>query len=130
MDKKIIGKKIVVGIIIFILTFSVLTTAMNSSLQYTGGNVAESNHTLFQGLFRLALEIILCYFLFRKHTWAKWIIVVLFGLGSIGSILIGISTLGQSLILSTVMLVIGIVYLICVSLLLFNSFIKSYMLKD
>ena len=130
MDEKTIGKRLIIGIIVFLLGLDTLLAVIFSSLYYAMGNILESNHEILQGIFRLILGALFSFFLYKKHKWAKWALVGLFIISGISLLIAGVIYFEQLLALSIIIAVLGILNLLCAGLLLFNSSVKAYMRKD
>lgn len=98
------GKKILLAMIITVLLISVLTTSMNFILYTTNGYREVAVTKLFQGGLRLILTMILCYFLYQGHRWAKGVSSILFFISGVFSLVILVKVFHLGLLL------IGIIY--------------------
>ncbi len=121
MDIKLKGKKIVIGIITLILLIDITTIASTILLYAIGGDIGFATQKLGTGLVRLLLEIGISYNLYKGHTWAKWILVVLFSLGGLLSLFLAL------IAFSILMLLLGIAYISMSVTLVVSKPVKEFM---
>ncbi len=69
-----IGKNIVIGIVIGIITLHVITIAI---MYHYSGNTIEANDILVKGALKIFVNLILLYFFYRWYRIAKRILVIL-----------------------------------------------------
>lgn len=81
------GKKLLIAAIVVSLLISFAGTALNSSLLYVSGKPNEATFKLAQGAFRFILECLLFLFIYKGHRWARIVALVLFGIGTLISLI-------------------------------------------
>jgi hypothetical protein len=82
MDLVLKGKKMVIGIIILVLIGDIIFTLFGASL-LTYSSIDSARKLLVQGAFRVILEIILSYLLYKGNILAKWLLSSLLFLQSL-----------------------------------------------
>lgn len=81
------GRKIVIALIVIILLIDIIVGASVSSFYAENGTMDMASYKLSQGIIRFILTALLMFFLYKGHSLAKWLSVVLFGLAGLGSLI-------------------------------------------
>ncbi len=100
------GKKLVTSIIILILLIDIFTIAITSSINAVNGMMSDATYKIIQGIFRLVLEGLILFFLYKGHKWAKWLMSILLFIGGLFSIITFITSF------SIIILSMGLVYIV------------------
>lgn len=122
MNDYLIGKKqvaIICGLVLGVELFTILLT----NLLGPGGDLIQ------QGI-RLALTMVLCYFLYRGKKWAKVIVIILFGLATVLTGIAGISMILVNLLGGLFLLLYTAVYCYCIVMLLRSAKIAEYFRQE
>lgn len=114
MDSVKKGRKLLIFIITTILLIDIITIAVTTSIIAVNGGMDYASFKLLQGIFRFLLTCLLLFFLYRGHSWAKWIISILLMISGVLSIL---SFFG---VVNIFILLLGIIYTM-ISLVLIKS---------
>ena len=111
------GERIVLYIVVATLSISAAVIAWTT--------LATGPEKLPVQLVRFALTVLLCVFLFRGASSARWIAIVLFALGGLGATVGGFAILRESAF-GLLLLAMGAAYLMNFALLAFNSSVKAH----
>lgn len=115
------GKMLVLIIIAAVIGVSLINSVVTSTL-LPNQPVSE---TVKDGI-RLALTLLLCYFLYQGHGWAKWVTGVLIGLGGFLAIPGALLVIRYSLLGALWLLMMAAIYLTASWILLRSSEIKAF----
>ena len=114
------GQRIVIAVILAIVGLSLLTIVSFTSFRGT--------ERLPQQIVRFLLTIALCYFLYRGANWARWVTVVLCGLGGPAAVLSGVALLPLGFP-GVLLIAMGLTYIVCAGILLFAPSVRVYFTK-
>ncbi|OPX42130.1 hypothetical protein CLHUN_40360 [Ruminiclostridium hungatei] len=115
------GKKLVTSIIILILLIDIFTIAITSSIYAVSGMMSDATYKIMQGIFRLLLEGLILFFLYKGHKWAKWLMIVLLFIGGLFSLITFITSF------SIIILLMGIVYIVIGIILTTSKSVKLFL---
>ncbi len=119
MDENIArGKNTLIGIIAAVLGISLLSTIVTIITNGFSGFATD--------IIRFGLSCLLCFFLYKGQTWAKWVMVVLYLLAGVLG-LIGALSIIVSFVLGITSLALGIIYGGSAILLLTSKDIKAFL---
>jgi hypothetical protein len=121
MDLVSKGRKIIISIIVVLLLFDIAVIAITSSLYAAHGLYDYASFKLMQGLFRFTLEVIILFFLYRGHRWAKWLLIVLLAAAGLFSLISLISDF------DLIVLIIGLMFIFIVAVLIFSESVKEFL---
>lgn len=116
------GKKLVIGLIVIVLLINIVSIAFVSSIYAVSGRMDLASYKLLQGIFRFILEVLLLFFMYKGHRWAKWLFVMLFMLAGIMALLGLISEF------NLIVLVLGLVYVCFGVMMIFSRSVKTFFL--
>ncbi len=112
------GRLLISGVIVVCLSVSVATILFSI--------LASGPHQVLQQLTRFGLTALLCVLLYQGRGWARWVLGILLGLGSILGLLSGLALLSQSF--AAILLVgMGLLYLGCVIVLFFSARVQAFL---
>jgi hypothetical protein len=122
MEKVNKGKNIVITLIVIVLLFEVISDVSVISIYVARGKANLASSELIQDITRLILTILLMYFLYKGHSWAKWITVVLFMIGGLLGLVSMLSSFNVIiLLLSLVYIAVGVIMITSSSV---NEFLR------
>jgi hypothetical protein len=115
------GRQMLVAVIAGVLGFSVTSIVLF--------NIAVGSHELPTQIIRFSLTCVLCFFLYRGHQWARWVVAVLLIVAALG-VLPTLKLLGVNVTLHPLIVLMIAFYLSAAGLLLFSSKIKSFLAEQ
>jgi len=121
MDLVSKGRKIIISIIVVLLLFDIAVIAITSSLYAAHGLYDYASFKLMQGLFRFTFEVIILFFLYKGHRWAKWLLIVLLVAAGLFSLISLISNF------DLLVLIIGLMLIFIVAVLIFSESVKEFL---
>lgn len=115
------GKKIVIALIVTVLLVSIIIGVSVSSLYAVGGQADVASYKLIQSLVRWILTAILMFFLYKGHSWAKWLFIVLFGLAAL------IVLLSLNAGFNVILVAVGTIYAFFCVMLICSQSVKAFL---
>ncbi len=113
------GRKIVLTII--------GATLVISALVIIRSNLLTGPHRLPQQVVRFILTVLLAFFLYRGANWARWLLVILYGLGGVGSLGLALfADTGMGLLL----VVMGVCYVFSAGALVSSSAVAAFLAQQ
>jgi|GEM_PF-2286326 len=120
MESAYNGRKILIGIIIFLLSINFLSIVIISSIYAANGMINDVIIEIIQGIVRTILECLILSFLYKGHKWAKWVLVSLLFIAGFFSLVSFLASYSFAVLsLGLVYIAIGIVLTISKSVNLF-----------
>lgn len=117
MEKIQKGKKMLLAMIFAMLLLEIVIILMNARSYISIGNTEAAVSSLTEGTIRFFITGALLFFVYKGKPWARWIIIVLFLLGSlIAFVLFNFITVS-----------LGIIYTSFCMMLMFSSSIKAFL---
>lgn len=113
------GKKVLLRLIAVLLTVCVFAALIEV--------VSSEGNGMIERIIRVVLTAGLCKELYAGKKWARMVIIVLIGLGSLGAVLVGAGSMGTNMILAMMMLGLGVIYGGVVWSLLKSKTIREYL---
>jgi peptidoglycan/LPS O-acetylase OafA/YrhL len=120
MDSIKKGKRIIVSIIVAVLLIDFIIIAFVSTLYAMNGKYDYAAFKTVQGGFRFLLEMLILYFLYRGHKWAKWTLTILLLLGGLLSVFSLMSSF------NVFSLVLGVIYISISSILIASESVNNF----
>jgi hypothetical protein len=127
MELIIRGKRIVIGIIAIILSINVATIVSTMLVYVQIDSIGFAALNSVKGLIRLLLEIGILFCLYKGHNWARWLLVILLGLGGLISLYIAIPLFNAIDVFGVIYLMLGIIYIAIFIILIVSKAIKAFM---
>ena len=110
------GRRLVAIAIWALLCASILVIVASMFVRHSGPRLSE--------VVRLALEVLLCVFLYRGAAWARWLTIVCFGLGALFAFRGGLGLLPQAG--GLLLLFLAVTFAACAMLLAFPRSVRSH----
>lgn len=85
MDSVKKGKTILIIFIVLTLISDLMISGALTLTYALNGSYGIGAQRLIEGFVRLALTIVILYFLYKGHEWAKWIVAILMIIGGLAS---------------------------------------------
>lgn len=111
------GKNMLGSMIFAMLLLEVVLILMNARSYISMGNVEAAVSSLTEGAIRFVITGLLLFFVYKGKAWARWIIIVLFLLGSLIAFVL----------FNFITVALGIIYTSFCMMLMFSSSIKSFL---
>lgn len=117
MEKIQKGKKMLLAMIFAMLLLEIVLILMNARSYISIGNTEAAVSSLTEGTIRFFITGALLFFVYKGKPWARWIIIVLFLLGSLIAFVL----------FNFITLALGIIYTSFCMMLMFSSSIKAFL---
>lgn len=116
MEKIQKGKKMLLAMIFAMLLLEIVLILMNARSYISIGNTEAAVSSLTEGTIRFFITGALLFFVYKGKPWARWIIIVLFLLGSLIAFVL----------FNFITVALGIIYTSFCMMLMFSSSIKAF----
>ena len=117
MEKIQKGKKMLLAMIFAMLFLEIVLILMNARSYISIGNTEAAVSSLTEGTIRFFITGALLFFVYKGKPWARWIIIVLFLLGSLIAFVL----------FNFITVALGIIYTSFCMMLMFSSSIKAFL---
>lgn len=117
MEKIQKGKKMLLAMIFAMLLLEIVLILMNARSYISIGNTEAAVSSLTEGTIRFFITGALLFFVYKGKPWARWIIIVLFLLGSLIAFVL----------FNFITVALGIIYTSFCMMLMFSSSIKAFL---
>jgi len=117
MNRAVDGRRIVYGISLVLLSVNLVMVIPPILIMPSGPFTTQ--------VIRVGICILLCVLMCRGHSWARWLVVVLYLGSGLGASLKGFSMFPETLA-GLILLVVGLIYFVSVSILAFSKAVREF----